>query len=366
VEMAMTSRLHALTLAVWASFPRSLQWGLLITISAILALLLEMAGLPAALLLGPMIAGAAVGCAGGSIQISRLIYFGSQAVIGCLIARSVTSTIVLTFIEEWPLFLGVTLVVVGASSLLGWLINRWSMLPGTTAIWGCSPGAATAMMLMAPSFGADARLVAFMQYLRVVLVAGTASVVAKLWAGTTSHPGRIEWFPAIQWVPFAETLGLAILGAMAGRLLRIPAGPLLVPWAVGSILHAAGFFEIVLPPWLLAICYALVGWRIGLSFQRNIIAQATRALPLIVASFLVLIASCGCLGFILTKTMHIDSLTAYLATSPGGMDSIAIIGATSNVDLPFVMAFQTVRFVVVVLVGPVIARILSRFSQKGA
>jgi len=359
----MTNRPNLLMLFSRASFPRSLQWGLLIAFSAILALLLQMAGLPAALLLGPMIVGAVVGCAGGSIHVPRLAYFGSQAIIGCLIARSVTSTIVLTFITQWPLFLGVTLAVIGASSFLGCLINRWSGLPGTTAIWGCSPGAATAMMLMAPSFGADARLVAFMQYLRVVLVAGAASVVAKLWAGTASQAGGTEWLPAIQLVPFVETLGLSFLGAVAGRLLRIPAGPLLVPWAIGSILHAAGLIEIVLPPWLLAISYALVGWRIGLSFQRNIIAQAARALPLIVTSFLVLIASCGCLGFILTKTIHIDLLTAYLATSPGGMDSIAIIGATSHVDLPFVMAFQTVRFVVVVLVGPLLARLLARYSQ---
>jgi len=48
------------------------------------------------------------------------------------------------------------------------------------------------------------------------------------------------------------------------------------------------------------------------------------------------------------------------------MDSIAIIGATSNVDLPFVMAFQTVRFVVVVLVGPLLARLVARYTQGGA
>lgn len=359
----MTIRSNALTPAAKVNFSRSLQWGLLIPGSAILALLLEIAGMPAALLLGPMIAGAAVGCAGGDIQISRRAYLGSQAIIGCLIAGSITSTIVLTFFKEWPLFLGVTLAVVVASSFLGWLINRWSMLPGTTAIWGCSPGAATAMMIMAPSFGADARLVAFMQYLRVVLVAGAASVVARVWANTGTGAGGIDWLPAIQWIPFAQTLALAFLGGAAGRFLRLPAGAMLVPWAVGSILHAAGVFEIFLPPWLLAISYALIGWRIGLSFQRDIIAQATRALPLIIVSFLVLIASCGGLGFILTRTMHIDPLTAYLATSPGGMDSIAIIGATCNVDLPFVMAFQTVRFVVVVLAGPFLARLLSRHTQ---
>jgi uncharacterized membrane protein AbrB (regulator of aidB expression) len=56
-------------------------------------------------------------------------------------------------------------------------------LPGTTAIWGSSPGAATAMTLMSESYGADMRLVAVMQYLRVVLVVLTASLVARLLLG---------------------------------------------------------------------------------------------------------------------------------------------------------------------------------------
>ena len=43
----------------------------------------------------------------------------------------------------------------------------------------------------------------------------------------------------------------------------------------------------------------------------------------------------------------VDPLTAYLATSPGGSDSIAIIAASTNVDVSFVMAMQTVRMLAV-------------------
>jgi uncharacterized membrane protein AbrB (regulator of aidB expression) len=50
------------------------------------------------------------------------------------------------------------------------------------------PGAATVMMVMVEAYGADFRLVAFMQYLRVVLVAAVASVVALL-RGLDRHAG---------------------------------------------------------------------------------------------------------------------------------------------------------------------------------
>ena len=70
------------------------------------------------------------------------------------------------------------------------------MLPGTTAVWGIAPGGASVMMLMSGGFGADARLVAFMQYLRVVMVAAVASLVARLWVGASGAPlPEAVWFP---------------------------------------------------------------------------------------------------------------------------------------------------------------------------
>jgi Putative ammonia monooxygenase len=55
----------------------------------------------------------------------------------------------------------------------------------------------------------------------------------------------------------------------------------------------------------------------------------------------------------------VDFLTAYLATSPGGADSVAIIAASSNVDMSFVMAMQTMRFFMVLFTGPAMARFIA-------
>lgn len=352
---------------VLARLPRAGQWALLLAASMAFAALLEAADLPAALLLGPMIAGILVGVGGGTIRVPRRPYFGAQAIIGCLIAAAITPTILVSFLQDWPLFLGVVLSTLLASSVLGWLMSRWQVLPGTTGVWGSSPGAATAMVLMAEAFGADARLVAFMQYLRVVCVATAASLIARFWVETgAAGPPAIVWFPPLDAGPFAVTLALAGLGAVAGQFLRIPAGPMLVPLVVGAVLHALGLIEIELPEWLLAIAYALVGWNIGLGFTRPVLLHAARALPQILLSILVLIAFCGGLACVLVRTLGVDPLTAYLATSPGGMDSIAIIAASSDVDLPFVMALQTVRFFLVVLLGPSVARFIARRSPHAS
>jgi hypothetical protein len=78
-----------------------------------------------------------------------------------------------------------------------------------------------------------------------------------------------------------------------------------------------------------------------------------------------LIAACGLVALLLVAFAHIDPLTAYLATSPGGIDTVAIIAASSTVDLPFVMAMQTARFLLVLLLGPSLARFIAGRLRAG-
>jgi membrane AbrB-like protein len=337
--------------------------GVTLPISAVL----ELAHLPAALLLGPMVAGIILAGAGHTVQLPERPFLIAQGLIGCLMARSIPLGVLGELAHDWPLFLSAVIAVIAAAATLGWLLTRWQVLGGTTAIWGAFPGAAMTMTLMAEAFGADIRLVAFMQYLRVVLVAALASLIARLAAGgSAAHVASLPWFSALHWQPLLATVALAVAGALLAARLRVPAGSLLLPMFVGLLLKGLGLLTIELPPWLLAVSYALLGWSIGLKFTRSILGHVARALPKVAASILTLVAVCGLFAVILVKVAGIDPLTAYLATSPGGADSVAIIAASSQVDVPFVMAMQTARFIVVLLSGPALARWLAARAQASA
>jgi membrane AbrB-like protein len=106
--------------------------------------------------------------------------------------------------------------------------------------------------------------------------------------------------------------------------------------------------------------YITLGWSIGLRFTRQTLTQAARALPSIIAAISCLILACAGVALALTQVASIDPLTAYLATSPGGLDAVAIIAATSGVNIPFVMAFQTARLLLVIATGPALARFMAR------
>ena len=340
------------------------QWAILLCLSMPLVLAFRAMHLPAAFLLGPMIAAILVGTAEGTVRVSPYAFFLAQGVVGCMIARAIPLSIVGEILRDWPLFLTGVLSVVVAAAVLGWLQTRWQVLPGTTAIWGSAPGAASAMVLMADAFGADVRLVAFMQYLRVVCVTIIATLVSRIWVSASggSLPDA-AWFPPVAWLPLLETVTVAWGGALLAYRLGVPAGPLLVPFIAGVLLQDAGGMTIELPPALLAVSYALIGWSIGLRFTRPILVHAARAFPRVLGSILALTAICGLFAVILVFAEGIDPLTAYLATSPGGADSVAIIASSSKVDQPFVMAMQIARFLVVLLTGPSLARFIARRSE---
>ena len=112
------------------------------------------------------------------------------------------------------------------STSLGASLARWKVLPGTTAVWGSAPGAATVMVLMSEGYGGDPRLVAFMQFLRVMLVAlvGFDRCEAVDRSGRATE-AAMDWFPALAAGPLWETVALAVVGAVVGAKSGIPAGP---------------------------------------------------------------------------------------------------------------------------------------------
>lgn len=332
---------------------------LLVVLSIVGGTLLELIHLPAALLLGPMIAAVFVAAVGGNLKLPNKAFLFAQGIVGLLITRSVSSSMLHAMRSDWLLLLVSVLAVIGASTAMGWVLARMRIMPGSTAIWGLSPGAAATMVVLAEAYGADMRLTAFMQYLRVVMVTVVATVVSSLWVAHVGTAAPIVWFPPMNWLAFGYTLLLAGGGAALGRALRIPAGSLLLPLIAGAVLHGVYDVAFELPPWFLALNYAVMGWSIGLRFNRGILLHAARVFPVVALVTLLLIAACGLLAVLLHWGVGIDPLTAYLATSPGGLDAVAIIAASSKSDVSFVMSMQIARLIVVIIAGPGIARFVA-------
>jgi uncharacterized protein len=155
-------------------------WVALLPASAALAVGLQWASFPAATLLGPLLAGVVFALGGADLKLPRWAFAGAQSVVGCMVAMSMTPSVLATLAFNWPAILLAILQVIVFGAVVGLGLMRFGTLPGTTAAWGTSPGGAVAMTAMAESYGADIRMVGFMQYLRIFVVVLTASSVARV------------------------------------------------------------------------------------------------------------------------------------------------------------------------------------------
>ena len=347
-----------------------LGWIVLGAASALAGLLAQVAGVPAAWLVGPMLV--AIAWALSRPEHPTVPRWGrgaSMAVVGGVLAATFRPSVLPLLASNW---LPVCLVVGGTLLLsvsAGLLLTRVARLDGKTAALGTLPGAASGMLAMSISMDADPRLVAVMQYTRVVVVVFSAALVSRfgLVPGTAPQPvstaslqsGASEGAALLvhdAWLTYGLTALVAAAGAWAGVRLRLPAGALIGPLVLGVALEQLGVMRLAWPPGVPQAAFLVLGVYVGLLFDRASIERAGRLFPLMLASAVGLTIACASLGWALATLTRIDGLTAYLATAPGGIDSVAIMALGSRAEAPLVLAVQMLRLSAVVIAGALLGR----------
>jgi hypothetical protein len=92
------------------------QWLLLVGISTAVSALLLWLALPAALLLGPIVAGILVTTNGGRIDVAYRPFVLAQGFIGCMVAKMLPLSIAGELLGRWPVFVAGALSVIVASA----------------------------------------------------------------------------------------------------------------------------------------------------------------------------------------------------------------------------------------------------------
>ncbi|KPB49952.1 AbrB protein [Pseudomonas coronafaciens pv. oryzae] len=347
------------------TLPPLAQWAGLILLAGAAGQLLKLFEMPAAMFLGPMLVAIGFGVSGATIRLPKKVFQLGQGTVGVLIAHAMSASVLLTALKSWPVMLLATILTVMLSAAVGLVLVRFAGIPSNTAAWGTSPGAASAMVAMSEDYGADSRVVATMQYVRVVCVVTIGALVSHFIGAPVSGAQAHVSDAVIQNLSLVD-LGLSLAVIVAGVVLgsRLPAGALLVPLMLGGALQLSGVMQITIPDWLLPIGYGAIGCYVGLRFDRPTVQYVWRRLPMMVLASLLLIVLCALSAWLIAVMMDKDYLSVYLATSPGGLDTMAIIAIDTHADVGFVLAMQTLRLFGVILTGSFLARQIIRLTDK--
>lgn len=334
-------------------------------------LLGQRVGVPAAWLVGPMVVAIAYALTKPTPpqNVPRLSRMVALSVIGTLLAASFQPSVLPTIFSNLP-----TVLLAIAGTLLlslagGRALSYVTGLDLKTAILGTLPGVAAGMIPISDSLGADTRLVALIQYSRVVLVILSASLISHFFASTGAEPsGSSTTAPASfaagdSLLIYSATALVALIGSWGGQRLRIPSGTLIGPLILGVVLKELGILSVVVPFGMSQLAYAVLGVYVGLLFDSASIRRAGRVLPAVLACTLMLMVGCAGLGWVLSVLTGSGVLTSYLATTPGGLSSIAVIAVESGADPSLAVAVQMLRVFAVLFVTPLLTKWALSYSE---
>ncbi len=344
------------------------RWACLVAATAAAGWALGAVGLPSSYLFGALL----VGIGAALLAPDRLAVPGAgfrvaQAVAGVALGTFLDSSSLDAIADGWlPLAL-VTAATLAISLAAGAALARATSLDPATAALGMVAGGASGIVGMAGELGADDRLVAFMQYVRVLLIVLLTPVLVAL-----AFPGDADTAGAASEAVLGDARGwalsaaLALAGAAAAERARLPGGALLGPMVLAAVVTLAvpgGAFEV--PPLLRETAFALIGLQVGLRFTFGTIRELGRLLVPVLAAVTGVMAACALLAGALDVTSSVSLRDAYLATTPGGLYAVVAVAVGADANAGFIIAAQGLRLLVMVLLAPLLVRwMLARTNPR--
>ena len=283
--------------------------------------------------------------------------------IGTLVQREALATLGDAWVPVVAACVGTLLLCTAAGALLG-LRRDVDSLTGALALVA---GGASGLVAIAQELGGDERIVAVVQYLRVVLVTTTMPIVAIVVFSAhgngdaiidTSDAGA-PWLLDLAFVAIC-----AAVGYLLARLIRLPAPGLLGPMIVVTAIDLLGVsIDGNVPALLLTAAYIGIGWQAGLKFTMDSLRTISRILPTALLLIIGITVGCAVLGLALAATTSMSAYDGYLATTPGGVYAVLAIAASTGANVTFVVAAQVIRVFMMLFAVPVGAKIVRHYRQ---
>jgi membrane AbrB-like protein len=355
----------------------SSQWktGLLLIAVFASGCFCKMVHLPAAWLIGSLITSAIFSMKGWArIALPRSVYLLLQAVIGVTLAGTFSmSSLTLLSVHWIPVSL-VILLMLGFTVLNAIYLIYVNKLHPATAMLGSLPGGAGEMTAISEQFGADPRLVSVIQYARLLIIIISVSLISHVLGSFISafhvtdvgmlHAGLVLTTVVPQTMTnFFLCVAVALCGGVLGTVSRIPCGTLMVPMVMAIVMSVQGH-AIAWPDEVLALAYSIMGMMIGSRFDEATLAELKRlCAPLLLTTLFLMIGSIV-LTVLFVCWMPINGLSSFLAATPGGLDSIAVMANELNADSTVVLTVHFCRLMLVLILGPQLVRVFSKTFQK--
>ncbi|WP_327142052.1 AbrB family transcriptional regulator [Nocardia sp. NBC_01327] len=345
------------------------------------ATLLDRLGFPAPQMILAIVVGAVLAMTNRLPRpLPRQVSIGVQAMLGVLMGSYLQVSLLTSIgLDLLPVLL-VTAATILVSVAVALVFARVAKVDVPTATLGMLAGGSAAVVSAADELDADPRRVAFMQYLRVALVALSAPAVAALLddqegiayssatlGGSVTDPSLPYWMivgRGDQVAGISTAIMLCLIGIWVGRRIGLPNAALLGPMLLTAVLTAAGVSHGYAPTHLFKdLLFVLIGFEVGTRFTRQVVREMARMIPAMAVAVLALSGLVAAMALGLAQFVDLELSDLYLATTPGGINAVLATADKMNANLPLITSVQTIRLLLVMFTLPLLMRALRRFGS---
>jgi membrane AbrB-like protein len=318
--------------------------------------------IPLPWVIGPIFANLVAALAGLKLWVPHWLRLPMFAIIGALFGMTVTPAFFAQIPKWWPTMLAIGVFVALAVVSVTWYLRRIARYDIVTSFFSSTPGGMVAAIAMGSEYGADVRTISLTQSMRLIVTVFTIPLAFRLF-GDYQATGAIA-FNLVE-VPMGGTdLALALAGVVggywAGKLLRMPSPHLLGPMAGIAALNLAGAISLQFPDPVVAGAQLVIGCAIGAAFTGVRLRAVGFAMGHGLASgFVMLFVGLGCavVAHWITGAPQVELILAF---APGGFAEMALVAFGLGADLTFVIFHQLVRYILVMILSPVMVAMLRR------
>ena len=312
-------------------------------------------GLPLPWMLGPMIANTAAAMLRAPIAGPDQMRLYVIPIIGVMLGSGVTAEI-FGLLGTWVLTLLLLPLFLACAAGISYAVyRRFGGYDPVTAFYSAMPGGLNEMLILGAEAGGDERRIALAHAARVLIIIVFVALFFGLVLGVSSG-GR----GAAPWIGLYDIggrdyviLGLcAVIGAVLGKRLGLPAAPVFGPMILSGLAHVAGWVTVAPPPLFVIAAQITIGTIIGTRFVGATLAEIRKDIGLsAVASLLMLIAAVGFAEVIIWAT-GVPLAQAFLAFSPGGLTEMSLLTLAMGQDVTYVSLMHIIRITLVIAIAP--------------
>ncbi len=162
----------------------------------------------------------------------------------------------------------------------------------------------------------------------------------------------------------ALLIGCGIAGLWIGNRFSLPAGSLAGPLAFSAAIHLAGLTASSPPGVLVAAAQVVLGTSVGARFAGLTFSTTKRTIILSAVITAVMLLLSGAIAFVVGPAIGVNPMALLLALSPGGVTEMSLMALALNQDIAFVTTHHVVRIALIVMIGPAVFALLTRYLRK--